>query len=298
MEGWRWSAVHHPDELERVTEIWTKAIAAGKAVELTFPPKSKDGSYRPFLTGVVPIRDASGAVIRWIGTDVDISAQVATEERLREAERNWRNLFDEMQEGFAVIEFERDHFGEAVDAIVVKVNRQWEAHTGLPTDQVIGRRAITVAAENRLERAKIYADVVATGNPRKFEVHDGSIGRTFEISAYRYSPTQCAILFTDISARKFAEQEARLAQNNLLRVSRLSAMGAIGVDPGALVKPATGCRRQLHRCRERAYQALARRGQGPAVAVAGKHQRELPQGRADHPQHARVRRHRKSDQDT
>lgn len=227
MEGWRWSAVHHPDELERVTEIWTKAIAAGKAVELTFPLKSKDGSCRPFLTRVVPIRDASGAVIRWIGTDVDISAQVAAEERLREAKRNWRNLFDEMQEGFAVIEFERDHSGEAVDAIVVKVNRQWEAHTGLPTDQVIGRPAITVAAENRLERAKIYADVVATGNPRKFEVHDGSIGRTFEISAYRYSPTQCAILFTDISARKFAEQEARLAQNNLLQVSRLSAMGAM-----------------------------------------------------------------------
>ena len=162
MEGWRWSAVHHPDELERVTEIWTKAIAAGKAVELTFPLKSKDGSCRPFLTRVVPIRDASGAVIRWIGTDVDISAQVAAEERLREAKRNWRNLFDEMQEGFAVIEFERDHSGEAVDAIVVKVNRQWEAHTGLPTDQVIGRPAITVAAENRLERAKIYADVVAT----------------------------------------------------------------------------------------------------------------------------------------
>ena len=85
-QGWGWSAAHHPDELARVIEAWTKAIATGTAVEMTFPFKAKDGSYLPFLTRAVPIRDAGGTVIRWFGIKVDVSAQVAAEQEARRAQ--------------------------------------------------------------------------------------------------------------------------------------------------------------------------------------------------------------------
>lgn len=85
-ESWTWTSVHHPDELARIREAWRGTIAAGIAGELTFPLKGKDGLYRPFLTRVAPIRDSSGAIVRWFGASVDISVQVAAEAEARRAQ--------------------------------------------------------------------------------------------------------------------------------------------------------------------------------------------------------------------
>lgn len=227
MIGWGWSSVHHPEDLVRVAAEWVGALSGGATVELTCPLRRHDGTYRPFLTRVVPIRDETGGIVRWFGTNVDISAQVDTAERLQIVEADWRNLFDQMREAFVVLEFEFNAAGKPVDAVIVKANRQWQAHTGIPNDQAIGSRVVAGSTVDAVFRLAIYAKVVATGESRTFEAYFEEFARTLEISAYRHSPTQCALLFTDISARKAAEQQARQAQSSLLRVSRLSAMGAM-----------------------------------------------------------------------
>ena len=50
--------------------------------EDTFPLRGRDGSYRWFLSRALPIRDESGKVVRWFGTNTDIT------QHLEEAERN------------------------------------------------------------------------------------------------------------------------------------------------------------------------------------------------------------------
>ena len=227
MEGWGWQAVHDPAELPRVAGIWNEAIATGSTVELTFPILGADGIFRPFLTRVVPIHDASGAVVRWFGTNADVSAQVEAEERLRRAEADWRALFDEMHEGLVVGEILFDKAGAPLDAIIVKANKRWEVLTGVLGDQAIGSsmRAITGDAADLLIGA--FARVVATGVSEPFEVRVEAMNQWFEIRAYRHSATQFAALYLDVAPRKAAEQEARRAQEGLLRVSRLSAMGAM-----------------------------------------------------------------------
>ena len=49
---------------------------------MTFPLKGVDGAYRPFLTRVVPIRNEQGEVVRWFGTNVDISDLAEAEQEL------------------------------------------------------------------------------------------------------------------------------------------------------------------------------------------------------------------------
>jgi two-component system, sensor histidine kinase PdtaS len=85
MEGWGWQSVHEPDVLPSVLERWTGCIAAGEPFEMTFPLRGADGVFRPFLTRIQPMRDASGAVQKWFGANVDITAQVAAETELRAA---------------------------------------------------------------------------------------------------------------------------------------------------------------------------------------------------------------------
>ena len=81
-EGWGWESVHDPKALPAVLERWRHSIATGEHFEMVFPLKGADGKFRPFLTRVVPIRDDNGQILRWFGTNVDISEQRATEEEL------------------------------------------------------------------------------------------------------------------------------------------------------------------------------------------------------------------------
>jgi len=85
MQGWGWQKVHHPDHVQRVTEKFRHHVEAGEAWEDTFPLRGRDGNYCWFLSRALPIRDASGRILRWFGTNTDITQQRETEQRLAEA---------------------------------------------------------------------------------------------------------------------------------------------------------------------------------------------------------------------
>jgi PAS domain S-box-containing protein len=83
-EGWGWESVHDPQILPRVVARWRQSLATGEPFEMTFPLKGADGTFRPFLTRIIPIRDDSGKIVRWFGTNVDISDQVEAERLLEQ----------------------------------------------------------------------------------------------------------------------------------------------------------------------------------------------------------------------
>ncbi len=97
MQGWGWTAVQHPDHARRVVESFSAALASGEAWEEVFPLRSRDGEFRWFLSRAVPIRDETGRVVHWFGTNTDIQEQRDVEESLRRhvdtlAELNELNL--------------------------------------------------------------------------------------------------------------------------------------------------------------------------------------------------------------
>lgn len=85
MEGWGWQRVHDPDALPAVLENWKQSLATGEPFEMTFPLRGADGRFRRFLTRVEPIRNAEGQVLRWFGTNTDITALQEAEEREKKA---------------------------------------------------------------------------------------------------------------------------------------------------------------------------------------------------------------------
>ena len=86
-----WDGVIHPDDLARVVDLWVPSVAAGLPWEVEFRLRgAADEKYRWFLGRAVPIRDAAGKVVRWIGTDTDIHETRQLAERnadLLESER-------------------------------------------------------------------------------------------------------------------------------------------------------------------------------------------------------------------
>ncbi len=92
MEGWGWQSLHDPAVLPEVLERWNNSIATGEPLDMVFRLRGADGIYRPFLTRVMPVKDSSGRVVRWFGTNTDISEQKAVEEALRNSERLYRAI--------------------------------------------------------------------------------------------------------------------------------------------------------------------------------------------------------------
>jgi PAS domain S-box-containing protein len=90
MEGWGWKSVHDPDALPRVLERWNASIATGEPFDMVFPLRGADGTFHPFLTRIMPVRDREGKVVQWFGTNTDITEQQATETALRQASEQRR----------------------------------------------------------------------------------------------------------------------------------------------------------------------------------------------------------------
>lgn len=85
MRDWGWKKVHHPAHVERVVASVTYSRETGEIWEDTFPLRSENGEYRWFLSRAVPIRGASGEIVRWFGTNTDITDQKRAEEDLQSA---------------------------------------------------------------------------------------------------------------------------------------------------------------------------------------------------------------------
>lgn len=97
MQGWGWQKVHHPGHVKRVVEKIRHAFETGEYWEDIFPLRAKDGTYRWFLSRAIPVRNAQGEVVRWLGTNTDITEQrqaeaalAAERDRAEESERLFR----------------------------------------------------------------------------------------------------------------------------------------------------------------------------------------------------------------
>ena len=86
MEGWGWQSVHDPEILPSVMKKWQAAIATAADFEMIFPLRGADGEFRPFLTRIKSFKDDRGKVLRWFGTNTDISLQKDAEGALERSE--------------------------------------------------------------------------------------------------------------------------------------------------------------------------------------------------------------------
>ena len=139
MEGWGWQSVHDPKVLPKVLERWKASIATGEPFDMEFPLRGADGIFRAFLTRVLPLKDSAGLVLRWFGTNTDISVLKKAEEALRQSEAQYRSLFENMIDGLAYHRIVTDENGKPVDYIFLEANEAFEKLTGLKRADIIGK---------------------------------------------------------------------------------------------------------------------------------------------------------------
>ena len=101
-EGVGWVKAVHPEHRDRTVDLWRQAVASGGEWNYEAPLRRADGQYRWHFGRGLPIRDADGRIVRWMGIGIDTHDRREAEEALRESEQRYRNIFEKV--GVAIVE--------------------------------------------------------------------------------------------------------------------------------------------------------------------------------------------------
>src|SRR6266481_7462814 len=126
-EGWGWKVVVHPEDLDRLVREWLAIMESRKPGELETRIRRYDGVYRWFLIRVVPLLDEEGNVVKWFGSNTDIEDRKLAEEKLRQDERELRQITDAIPHNIVVM---------GPDGTRLYANRAFHEYTGIKPEDV------------------------------------------------------------------------------------------------------------------------------------------------------------------
>jgi PAS domain S-box-containing protein len=141
-----------------------------------------------------------------------VSVDRATAERaLRESEKRYRAIFDSMDEAFCIVQMLYDDEHNVINALIIDANPVFENQTGLGNP--VGKTLKELLPTVEQFWFDLYREVVRTGQPTRFIEFTASLGRWFDVNAFRIGKLQdhqVAVLFNDVTERIRREGHIRL----------------------------------------------------------------------------------------
>lgn len=144
---------------------------------------------------------------------------------LKESEKKYRSLFENMMNGYAYCRmiFEQN---KPQDYVYLDVNKAFERLTGLK--KVLGKRVSEVIPGIREADPELFerlGRVALTGIPDAFEIYLGSLSMWFSISVYSPQKEHFVAVFDVVDERKRAEYALRESEDKFKHVFEHSSVG-------------------------------------------------------------------------
>ncbi len=205
--------VFHPEDLQRLREERQKGLSGSVPFENEQRARGKDGKYRWFLIRYNPLIDERGNVVRWYATGTDIEYRKQAETKLRQEERELRQLIDFLPQHVLVLDR---------DGTLLQVNKTMLDYKGFTLEEMKGG-----GTRERINRDVHPDDLERVQNERSaglsrgvpFETEKRLLGKDgqFRWFLFRYNPVlneagdivRWFATATDIEERKQAEDRVR-----------------------------------------------------------------------------------------
>jgi PAS domain S-box-containing protein len=191
---------------------WMKQFrAAGRLRNFEFHFRKKTGDIGTGLISAESMElDGEPSMIT---ATIDITERKAAERDRRQSERQYRSLFNSMQEGVALHRLIYSG-GVPDNYIVLDVNRRFEELFGMRREHVVNKLATDVYGTEAAPYLKEYASVVEGGMPFQFETYFPPLDKHFVISVTPMGEDLFATIFFDDTEQRRAQERYRLISEN------------------------------------------------------------------------------------
>jgi PAS domain S-box-containing protein len=204
-----------------------KVFATGESYVGTGVPisvRQKDGRFATRILDFVyvALRDADGVITGVLAHGIDNTEREQFETAARFMDERYRKLIASMDEGFCLIDMIFGSDGQPCDYRFLEVNPIFSKQTGLPPS-AIGKTALELVPDLDAVWVQRYGQVATSGVATRFIEEAQAMGRWFDVYATRLDgpgSTTVALLFSDITERRKADEELRRFAAELSEASR------------------------------------------------------------------------------
>ena len=168
----------------------------------------------------------------------------ATNKKLTESEKQFRQLFENMEQGFALHEMIYDDKKNPVDYRFILINESFKKLTSADTSNCIGKTVKQLLPNIEKKCIDNYGKVAQTGTPLQSEHYSKEFDKYYNVIAYSPKKNFFATVFTDITSDKLyktqileAKQKAEENEKKLIEAQQLSHVGnwEYFVDSGTII---------------------------------------------------------------
>jgi PAS domain S-box-containing protein len=230
-QGWGWGTAIHPDDVDRLVQYWQSCLESGTPVEVEARMRRFDGVYRWFLFRANPLRDESGKIVKWYGTNIDIEDRKKAEEVSQSNERTLQMIVNTIP---ALA------WSSRADGYVTFLNQRWLDYAGITAEQGQGWGwTVALHPDDATQLADYWQATLASGQLGEIEARLRRFDGTyrwflFRATAVRDSSGNIAAWYgfnTDIDDRKRAEEQLKRSEAQLAEGQRLSRTGTFAWRP-------------------------------------------------------------------
>jgi PAS domain S-box-containing protein len=225
--GSGWEAAIHPDDLSRILETFREALNSVKPYEVEGRFRRFDGEFRWFLFRGSPLRDRSGKVAKWYGTNTDLEERKRAEDALRKSEERWRSVFENSAIGVALTDL-NCHF--------LATNHVFQAMVGYTEEELPAVNFLDLTHEDYRPANWALITELLEGKRRQFQIEkkyrrkDGSsIWVSNNVSLVPGTERVARFIMAlseDITQRKRAEAALRRSEGYLAEAQKLTHTGS------------------------------------------------------------------------
>jgi PAS domain S-box-containing protein len=215
--------------VEYIYSIYDECVRTKTPHTSEFLLRMMDGKEEWWLSKLTPLIDKNGMVYRIIGGAFNITEQKLIEQKLRESEKKFRSIIDNLPMGIHMYQLDPDGQLRFIGA-----NPAADEILGVDNTLYLGKtiyEAFPNIHETEIpEKFRKIAEKGGFWKKENIVYEDEKIKGAFENYNFQTSPGKMASLFSDITDRKQAEEALKQSERRLRNVLETMELIAVSLD--------------------------------------------------------------------
>ncbi|MDD2584874.1 MAG: PAS domain S-box protein, partial [Bacteroidales bacterium] len=225
--------IYTPESIELLDKAVKHSLQTGESYEIDSEIIRGDMTTALCSVRGVAQKDENGKVIKLFGYLQDITERKRLEDQLIASEKQFRQLFENMEQGFALHKMIYDKSGNPIDYRFVLINNAFTKLTGINGTSLIGKTIKEVLPNLRQIWIDNYAQVAKTGKPIQFEHYSQEFCKYYNVAAYSPQQNYFATIFSDTTQEKLQSKHLLEAKEKA-EESQIKFKAAFYTNPDAI----------------------------------------------------------------